>query len=149
MALTVAQDISARSPIPECVDNFPRQSLDARRSMDAKRSLDVRRSRAPPRSSLHQERPRNSTEDPTEEGFEDVGLNDEPKPKPAKKKGLFARFGDDSNSEVNQDERPSSGHHHFGFTGRKRAQSGGQGSELKSMPRGNTPKATEVAVEAR
>lgn len=135
------QDISARSPMPECLDQFPRQSLDARRSMEARRSLDVRRSRAAPRSSL-QERRKDSTEVPaeTEEAFEDVGLNDEPKP--AKKKGLFARFGD--NSESTQDDRPtSSGHHHFGFTGRKRAESG-KGSELRSMPKPQG-QATEVA----
>jgi hypothetical protein len=125
------QDISARSPMPECLDQFPRQSLDARRSMDTRRSLDVRRSRAAPRSSLQERRKDSTDEAPaeTEEGFEDVGLNDEPKP--AKKKGLFARFGD--NSETTQEERPtSSGHHHFGFTGRKRAESG-KGSELRNM----------------
>ncbi|KAF2735480.1 hypothetical protein EJ04DRAFT_563344 [Polyplosphaeria fusca] len=138
-------DISARSPVPECLDQFPRQSLDARRSMDTRRSLDVRRSRAPPRSSLQQERrseqlPRDAS---AEEGFEDVGLNDEPKPQ--KKRGLFARFGDD-NKTADGEERPSSGHLHFGFTGRKRAQSGSQGSEMKSIPK---PMAADTAVEAR
>jgi hypothetical protein len=44
--LTVAQDISARSPIPDCTtETYPRQSLDARRSIDARRSLDVTASR--------------------------------------------------------------------------------------------------------
>ena len=115
--------------------------------MDTRRSLDVRRSRAPPRSSF-QERRRDGTEEtPTEEGFEDVGLNDEPKP--AKKKGLFARFGNNDDSEAGQDERPPSSHHHFTFTGRKRAQSKGEGSELKSMPNGGATTSNEVPVEAR
>lgn len=131
-------DISARSPIPDCLDPLPRQSLDARRSLDTRRSLDVRRSRAPGRSSLQQERRKDCTEEATveEAGFEDVGLNDEPKP--IKKRGIFARFGDSSNhdgaTKDKDEERPSSSHHHFNFTGRKRAQSGGQGSEMKSMP---------------
>ncbi|KAH7130588.1 hypothetical protein B0J11DRAFT_255327 [Dendryphion nanum] len=145
-------DISARSPIPDCLDPLPRQSLDARRSLDTRHSLDVRRSRAPGRSSLQQERRTGTTNEATAEeaGFEDVGLNDEPKP--VKKRGIFARFGDNSNSDAatKEEERPSSSHHHFNFTGRKRAQSG-QGSELKSM--GNkqaAPKAnTEVAVDSR
>ncbi|KAF2120446.1 hypothetical protein BDV96DRAFT_609683 [Lophiotrema nucula] len=137
-------DISARSPIPECLDQFPRQSLDARRSMDTRRSLDVRRSRAPPRSSLHERRAEQNIDGSTaEEGFEDVGLNDEPKP--AKKRGLFARFGEDKTAEG--EERPPSSHHHFGFTGRKRAQSNGQGAEMKSMPKSPTSvPATEVSV---
>ncbi|KAF2266814.1 hypothetical protein CC78DRAFT_577737 [Lojkania enalia] len=138
-------DISARSPIPECLD-LPRGSFDTRRSFDARRSLDIRRSRAPPRSSLQERRsdyhPENAT---AEEGFEDVGLNDEPKP--VKKRGLFARFGD--NTDAKDEERPPSSHHHFGFTGRKRAQSG-QGSELKSMGKPSAPvSATEVSVETR
>ena len=136
--LTVAQDISARSPIPDCTtETYPRQSLDARRSIDARRSLDVRRSRATPRSSMQQHR--DSTDQPAvpEEGFEDVGLNDEPKPQPQKKRGLFARFGDNNNhsDDKKQEDRPTSSHH-FSLTGRKRAESGA-GSELKPMPRPN------------
>lgn len=81
-----------------------------------------------------------------EEGFEDVGLNDEPKTAPPKKKGLFSRFGDNSNPDVPQEkeERPSSGHHHFNFTGRKRAESKSQGSELKSM---STPTSAKPTTE--
>ena len=94
-----------------------------------------------------QERRIESRDDVTEEGFEDVGLNDEPKP--VKKRGLFARFGDSNSTDAAQEERPTSGHHHFNFTGRKRAQSG-QGSELKSMDRTMSPKpTTEVPVESR
>ncbi|KAF2833126.1 hypothetical protein CC86DRAFT_277667 [Ophiobolus disseminans] len=135
-------DISARSPIPDhgC-ETYPRQSLDTRRSVDTRRSLDVRRSRATPRSSM--QLPRDSTDRVPEERFEDVGLNDEPKPQPQpqKKRGLFARFGD--NDDKKQEDRPASSHH-FSLTGRKRAESGA-GSEMKPMPRTST----EAPVETR
>ena len=60
-----------------------------------------------------------------EETFEEVGLNDEAKPK---KKGFLARFGDSGN------DGPKSSTSSFGFhiPGRKRGQSGG-GSELASV----------------
>lgn len=136
-------DISARSPITDNVhETYPRQSLDARRSMDARRSFDVRRSRATPRTSMQQGRLSESHDQVPEEGFEDVGLNDEPKPQP-KKRGIFSRFGDNSHANDKSDERPSSSHH-FSLTGRKRAESGA-GSELKPMPK----PATETAVESR
>jgi hypothetical protein len=113
--------------------------------MDTRGSLDVRRSRAAPRSSLqHERRSEQLSRNTAEEGFEDVGLNDEPKPQ--KKRGLFARFGDDS-KPAESEERPSSSHLHFGFTGRKRGQSGSQGSELKSMPKQHI--SAEAAVDAR
>jgi hypothetical protein len=143
--LMVTQDISARSPMQDCGnETYPRQSLDARRSVDTRRSLDVRRSRATPRSSMQQHR--DSTDQPAvpEEGFEDVGLNDEPKPLPQKKRSLFSRFGDNNHAdEKKTEERPTSSHH-FSLTGRKRAESG-TGSELKPMPRPST----EVPVETR
>lgn len=136
-------DISARSPVTDVGnETYPRQSLDARRSVDARRSLDVRRSRATPRSSMQQSRPESQPQVP-EEGFEDVGLNDEPKAQPQKKRGIFSRFGDNNNTNDKQEDRPSSSHH-FSLTGRKRAESGA-GSELKPMPRPST----EVAVEGR
>lgn len=127
-------DISARSPITDITgETYPRQSLDARRSVDTRRSLDVRRSRATPRTSMQQGRPSESADRVPEEGFEDVGLNDEPKPQP-KKRGIFSRFGDNnSTTEAKPDEKASTGHH-FSLTGRKRAESG-QGAELKPMPR--------------
>ncbi|KAH8731002.1 hypothetical protein GQ44DRAFT_605543 [Phaeosphaeriaceae sp. PMI808] len=136
-------DISARSPIQDCGgETYPRQSLDARRSVDTRRSLDVRRSRATPRSSMQQHR--DSTDQVPEERFEDVGLNDEPKPQPQKKRGLFSRFGDNNSTEdKKQEERPSSSLH-FSLTGRKRAESGG-GSELKPMSRSSA----DIPVEAR
>jgi len=141
-SLTHAQDISARSPIQDCgPETYPRQSLDLRRSIDTRRSLDVRRSRATPRSSMQQHR--DSTDQVPEEGFEDVGLNDEPKPPPQKKRGLFARFGDNNSDDKKQEERPTSSHH-FSLTGRKRAESGA-GSELKPMPRPST----EAAIDSR
>lgn len=139
------QDISARSPITDITaETYPRQSLDARRSVDTRRSLDVRRSRATPRSSMQQGRPSETTDRVPEEGFEDVGLNDEPKPAPAKKRGIFSRFGDNNNNNADkQEERPSSGHH-FSLTGRKRAESG-KGEELKPMGRPSV----DVPVETR
>jgi len=136
-------DISARSPITDITaETYPRQSLDARRSMDVRHSLDVRRSRATPRSSMQQGRPSESTDRVPEEGFEDVGLHDEPKPAP-KKRGLFSRFGDNSSADSKQEERPSSGHH-FSLTGRKRAESG-KGEELKPMGQASS----DVPVETR
>lgn len=60
-----------------------------------------------------------------EEKFEDVGLNDETKPK---KKGLFSRFGDSSDSPQTGKSIPFGLH----IPGRKRGQSGA-GSELRSM----------------
>lgn len=63
-----------------------------------------------------------------EEIFEEVGLNDETKPK---KKGLFSRFGDSSSDAQSSGAKPSTP---FGFhmPGRKRGQSGGA-SELNAM----------------
>ncbi|RYN35909.1 hypothetical protein AA0112_g4834 [Alternaria arborescens] len=136
-------DISARSPITDNVhETYPRQSLDARRSVDTRRSLDVRRSRATPRSSMQQSRHSESHEQVPEEGFEDVGLNDEPKPQP-KKRSIFSRFGDNNHANEKTEERPGSSHH-FSLTGRKRAESGA-GSELKPMPKPST----DAPVEAR
>lgn len=141
--LTPTQDISARSPVVDNVhETYPRQSLDARRSMDTRRSFDVRRSRATPRSSMQQGRSSESHDEVAEEAFEDVGLNDEPKPQP-KKRGIFSRFGDNNHANDKPDDRPSSSHH-FSLTGRKRAESGA-GSELKPMPK----PAPEAAVEMR
>lgn len=61
-----------------------------------------------------------------EEKFEDVGLNDEAKPK---KKGIFSRFGDSSDAPQSGNRTASFGFH---IPGRKRGQSGG-GSELRAM----------------
>jgi hypothetical protein len=91
---------------------------------------------------MQQPRPSESHEQVPEENFEDVGLNDEPKPQP-KKRSIFSRFGDNSHANEKQEERPASGHHFTPF-GRKRAESGA-GAELKPMPK----TAPEVATEMR
>ena len=82
-------------------------------------------------------RPEPTTEDEEEfEGsFEDVGLNDEGK-QPPKKKSIFARFGDNSETPVTGDPpRPTSSHRGFHLPGRKRGQSLGQGAELGDIDR--------------
>jgi hypothetical protein len=89
---------------------------------------------------MQQGRPSESADRVPEEGFEDVGLNDEPKPQP-KKRGIFARFGD-SSADGKSEEKASG--HHFSLTGRKRAESG-QGAELKSMSRPSL----DVPVDSR
>lgn len=79
-------------------------------------------------NSDHIERPERTDE----EGFEDVGLNDEAK-QPLKKKGIFSRFGDSSEPPASGDvARPSSSHRGFHLPGRKRGQSG-QGAELGNI----------------
>jgi hypothetical protein len=71
-------------------------------------------------------------EPPTpEEPFEDVGLNDEPKPK---KKGLFSRFGDALDTTNSSNPTSNSTHSGFHFTNRKRGHSG-QGAELGKIER--------------
>lgn len=73
-----------------------------------------------------------------EEVFEEVGLNDEVKPK---KKGIFARFGDSGDAPSSGKSTP------FGFhmPGRKRGQSGGA-SELNSIskPESMTTTTSEI-----
>ncbi|KAI4208992.1 MAG: hypothetical protein LQ351_008034 [Letrouitia transgressa] len=114
------QDISARSPVPPA-PTTPRQSLDSRMAR-------------PPRSSIKNlERPQ-----PTdEEDFEDIGLNDDARHQPPKKRSIFARFGDNSeasSSPSGDNPRPTSSHKGFHFPGRKRGQSG-QGAELGNIER--------------
>ncbi|CAJ2513322.1 Uu.00g014410.m01.CDS01 [Anthostomella pinea] len=108
-------DISARSPV--LVHDIPRQSLDSARFPRIPRTSVRDRSfdREPP------------TE---EEGFEDVGLNDEQKQnqQQPKKRGFFAKFSD--SQELSN---PAQGMSRF-IPGRKRAQSGG-GAELSPMER--------------
>ncbi|KAJ5698586.1 hypothetical protein N7462_000591 [Penicillium macrosclerotiorum] len=107
-------DISARSPVihPDAAPS--RSSFDSRFS----------RINSPTMQCSSRDRP-NPTED---DAFEDVGLNDETKPK---KKGLFARFGDSSN-DGHQPGSKSSTSFGFHIPGRKRGQSGGS-SELSAM----------------
>ncbi|RMJ25219.1 hypothetical protein PHISP_03909 [Aspergillus sp. HF37] len=98
--------------------------------MPSRTSLDSRVSRVTSPSTMHV----GSVEKPDskeEECFEDVGLEDEAKPK---KKGLLSRFGDFSSDHQTSDSSPKSSQSHLGFRlpGRKRGQSGG-GSELGAM----------------
>lgn len=125
-----AQDISARSPIPDLYSQ-PRQSLDSRRAFL-------------PRSSLHQERI-DKPYTPPDEGFEEVGLNDEVKPK---KRGLFSRFGDssDANGSAQADGKPANSHHGFHILGRKRGQSV-VGAELANIEQAKSTQVPEVRVD--
>ncbi|KAL8676343.1 MAG: hypothetical protein Q9186_007131 [Xanthomendoza sp. 1 TL-2023] len=117
---------SPQSPVPP-EPLTPRQSFDARMAR-------------PPRSSI-KDLPRPQPTD--EETFEDVGLNDEAKQQPPKKRGIFARFGDNSDITPSSDgSRPSSSHRGFHLPGRKRGQSG-QGAELGNMDRPQAPIAKE------
>jgi hypothetical protein len=70
-----------------------------------------------------------------EEGFEDVGLNDEQN-KP-KKKSFFLKFGEQQDGGIS----PTTSRFHL--TGRKRGQSG-QGAELGAIPRPGTAGSKEV-----
>ncbi|KAK2626162.1 hypothetical protein QTJ16_004424 [Diplocarpon rosae] len=75
-----------------------------------------------------------------EEGFEDVGLNDEAKQ--PKKKGFFSKFGD--NNVEPSTQSPTSSRFHIG--GRKRGQSG-VGEELGNMQRPGTAGSKENSKE--
>ncbi|KAL8629650.1 hypothetical protein Q9189_004618 [Teloschistes chrysophthalmus] len=119
---TVAHDISARSPVPP-ESTTPRQSFDSRMARPARSSI--------------KGLPRPQATD--EEAFEDVGLNDEAKQQPVKKRGIFARFGDNSETTPSQDgSRPGSSHRGFHLPGRKRGQSG-QGAELGNIEHPQPP----------
>ncbi|OOQ90504.1 hypothetical protein PEBR_04240 [Penicillium brasilianum] len=107
-------DISARSPVIYAEAVPSRTSLDSR----------FCRINSPSMRSTSFERPDRMEE----EAFEEVGLNDEAKPK---KRGLFARFGDSSN-DTQQAANKSSTSFGFHIPGRKRGQSGG-GSELSAV----------------
>lgn len=116
------QDISARSPVPS------EYSVPARQSLDSRRRDSPATSAAAPRSMVARLGARQSLDRPDaplDEGFEDVKLTEENRPR---KKGLFGFGGAAQPPKPLSDvEKP----HHF-FTGRKRGQSGG-GSELKAM----------------
>ena len=67
-----------------------------------------------------------------EHGFEDVGLNDEAKPK---KRGFLSRFGETgADASGSSTDATASTHHGFHLPGRKRGQSG-KGAELGNMQR--------------
>lgn len=120
------QDISAKSPvIPQ--DSFGRQSLDSARLQRLPRSAigERRFERQPPTA---------------EEGFEDVGLNDEQAKQQTKKKGFFSKFGEGS-EPTNAPQSPTTSRFHL--PGRKRGQSG-VGQELGNIPRPGTAGAEEI-----
>jgi len=119
-------DISAKTPVAH-VDQVGRQSLDSRI--------------ARPRPSLGSRFERSEQEVLDEETFEEVGLGDA-KPK---KRGIFARFGDTTDSASDENARPNSSHRGFHIPGRKRGQSG-QGAELGSMPRPGARELEEIAA---
>ena len=118
----IPKDISARSPIYQSDGTTPRQSLDSRSPYNRTMSANGAVQRNGPTS-----RPRD------DEGFEEVGLNDDVKPK---KRTFFSRFGDSAEAAPGSDSgsRPNSSHHGFHLPGRKRGQSG-QGAELGSIPK--------------
>ncbi|OAX80503.1 hypothetical protein ACJ72_05160 [Emergomyces africanus] len=158
-------DISARSPISQTDTAASRTSLDSRfsrlttpRSTISGHTFDLQ-PKSPYEVREH-ERDRVQEQDQVQEQFVDVGLNEDTK---TKKKGFFARFGDNAmitttspagtgtggvdpadNNNNNNNSRPGSSHLSLGFylPGRKREQSGAasvsssggfQAAELGSM----------------
>jgi len=117
-------DISAKSPVIQ-QEPFGRQSLDSARIPRLPRSAigERRFERQPPTA---------------EEGFVDVGLNDE-QAKQTKKKGFFSRLGD--GSETTSAHSPTTSRFHI--PGRKRGQSG-VGEELGDIKRPGTSGAEEI-----
>ncbi|KAI0197783.1 hypothetical protein F4808DRAFT_463483 [Astrocystis sublimbata] len=116
-------DICAKSPIP--VHDMPRQSLDSAAMRNPRSFVKYR--------SFERELPT------AEEGFEDVGLNDDQKhnqQQQPKKKSFFAKF-----SEPQESNTHGEGFARF-IPGRKRAQSG-QGAELGPMERPNSSQSVQ------
>jgi hypothetical protein len=106
----------------------------------SRQSLDSARLARLPRSAVGERR--FETEPPTEEeGFEDVGLNDD-NAKQVRKKGFFSRLTDGSESagQVSTGSR-------FHIGGRKRAQSG-TGEELGSIKPAGSTASTKGVEEA-
>lgn len=100
-----------------------------------RQSLDSARIARLPRSAIGERR--FEQQPPTaEEGFEDVGLNDD-QAKQAKKGGFFSKFGEGSHSNS------STTGSRFHITGRRRGQSG-VGEELGSIQRPGTAGSSEV-----
>ena len=118
----IPKDISARSPIYQSDGITPRQSLDSRSPYNRTMSANGAVQKNGPTS-----RPKD------DEGFEEVGLHDDVKPK---RRTFFSRFGDSAEATAGSENgsRPNSSHHGFHLPGRKRGQSG-QGAELGSIPK--------------
>ncbi|KAI9684795.1 MAG: hypothetical protein M1829_000170 [Trizodia sp. TS-e1964] len=122
-------DISARCPVqPDGTP--PRQSLDSRTYRFPRSAIDKR--------TFDRQIPT------TEEAFEDVGLNDDTKPK---RRGLFARFGDSSEVSSPAESAPAASRHGFHITGRKRGQSG-QGAELGKIDKSGATDSSQDTVTA-
>ncbi|MCJ1475952.1 hypothetical protein MMC13_004616 [Lambiella insularis] len=110
-------DISARSPITHSEANSTRQSLDSRSPRTPRSAINGSGRFEPPKAT-------------DEEGFEEVGLNDDVKPK---RRSIFSRFDHSVDSPTSEDSsRPGSSHRGFHIPGRRRGQSG-QGSELGNI----------------
>ncbi|KAL4809616.1 hypothetical protein BDV18DRAFT_82749 [Aspergillus unguis] len=126
-------DISARSPVV-----YPD-------TMPSRTSLDSRFSRYTSSSSGPRPYQRPTPETTEEDGFEDVGLNDDADEAKPKKKGIFSRFGDFSTNGDSQvgGSKPSS---HLGFhiPGRKKSAQAPPSAEMRAM-KSPTASASEVA----
>lgn len=117
--------------------NYPK----GRRSLDAFPQL--------PRSAIGERK--FERQPPTaEEGFEEVGLNDDNKQQPvqSKRKSFFSKFGDgEQTPPMSPTTTAAPLTSRFHLPGRKRGQSG-QGAELGEIPRPGSA-ATAVAPEVR
>jgi hypothetical protein len=125
------QDISGRSPV------LPGESFPSRGSLDS-RALRL------PRSSLNGntfDRPRETKEE-EDAVFEDVGLQDDPKPK---KKSFLSRFGESTSDPSTTAGEPAKSHFNLHLPGRKRGQSG-QGAELGNIERPGSKGRTDGLV---
>ncbi|KAI9800060.1 MAG: hypothetical protein M1825_004242 [Sarcosagium campestre] len=132
-------DISAKSPVP--YPTPPRQSLDARQSLEARRAHGTKPAVGPRERNIDRQPPT------AEEGFEDVGLNDEIKPK---RRSIFSRFGDtstDTGAPPNSSSTTGGSHLGFSFASRKRGHSG-HGAELGKMDRNERPASRGMQAEA-
>ncbi|KAK6212855.1 hypothetical protein QIS74_08857 [Colletotrichum tabaci] len=120
-------DITARSPIPQ--NDFP-----------ARQSLDSARYPRLPRSAIDRKR-----DLPTaDEGFEDVGLDDQKhQHQQGRMRGLFSRFGDSDHKEPSANSPNLSVTRFLSGAGRKRGQSG-QGSELGTIERPKSAASVET-----
>jgi hypothetical protein len=88
------------------------------------------------------EKPQSTTEEDEAEGFEDIGLHDEPKPK---KKSFLSRFGESPSDSPGTAGETSKSHFTLHLPGRKRGQSG-QGAELGHIERPGSKGKTDGIV---
>lgn len=122
------KDITAKSPVNYQADFPTRQSLDSARYPRYPRSAIHRKFEQPPPTA--------------EEGFEDVGLDDQ---KQVKKRGFFSKLADTQEKDGSSPATVT----RFLMPGRKRGQSG-QGAELGSMEHQHQQqKPTQYSIESR